>query len=345
MFRRRITRAILTAAAVVAVGGAALGMSAPPTTGQPVGAHRVPVTGDLVVHDPALVAGEHGQPWFVYFTGDGAIGDGNIRIKESTDDGHTWKDIGTVWQTKPAWITEAVPKVDNLWAPEIVKHDGTYYLYYAASSFGSNRSVIGLATNTTLDPQSADYKWVDRGPVVTSSTSDDYNAIDPAIVQDADGTPWMAFGSFWSGIRMVKLQWPDGMRADDAVPLRLADRHVPPNAIEGATIIAHDGAYYLIVSRDFCCQGVNSTYNMAVGRSDSVTGPYVDKNGTPLLDNGGTPLLASQGTEVGPGGESYSNGYLAWHYYDATDNGVPKLVLARLGWGADGWPTLEAGQH
>lgn len=338
--RSRFRRGLLTALATIACAGAVLGMSAAPASGHPVGTHRVPVQGDLVVHDPALVAGQHGQPWYVYFTGDPSINDGNIRIKQSTDQGHTWHDVGTVWDTKPQWLKTAVPGVTNLWAPEIYQHDGTYYLYYAASSFGSNNSVIALATNTTLDPNNKDYNWVDRGAVVTSTTANDYNAIDPAVVQDKDGTPWMAFGSFWSGIRMVKLSWPSGERADASVPLRIADRQSPPNAIEGATVIPHDGKYYLIVSRDFCCQGVNSTYNMAVGRSDSVTGPYVDKNGTPMLNNGGTPLLASKGSEVGPGGESYSNGYLAWHYYDANNNGTPTLALAKLGWGADGWPTL-----
>ena len=206
MFRKRSTvrNALLAAAAAVAVAGAALGMSAAPGSAHTVAApraaaQRVAVQGDLVVHDPALVAGRNGAPWYVYFTGDGAIGDGNIRIKQSTDHGRTWHDIGTVWDTKPAWVKAAVPKVDNLWAPEIYRHGDTYYLYYAASSFGSNDSVIGLATNTTLDPSSKSYKWVDRGPDMTSSTSDDFNAIDPAIVQGDDGTPYLAFGSFWSG--------------------------------------------------------------------------------------------------------------------------------------------------
>lgn len=347
MFRKRSTvrNALLAAAAAVAVAGAALGMSAAPGSAHTVAApraaaQRVAVQGDLVVHDPALVAGRNGAPWYVYFTGDGAIGDGNIRIKQSTDDGRTWHDIGTVWDTKPAWVKAAVPKVDNLWAPEIYRHGDTYYLYYAASSFGSNDSVIGLATNTTLDPSSKSYKWVDRGPVMTSSTSDDFNAIDPAIVQGDDGTPYLAFGSFWSGIRMVKLSWPTGKRADQAVPLRIADRQSPPNAVEGAAIVPHAGRFYLIVSRDFCCRGVNSTYNMVVGRADSATGPYYDKNGVAMLDDGGTPLLASKGSEIGPGGASYSHGYLAWHFYDADHNGVPTLAIAKLGWGADGWPTL-----
>ena len=186
-----------------------------------------PLTGDLAAHDPAIVASGDGGPWYVFATGSSA-GDGNIQIRRS-DDGLHWEYAGEVWKKKPEWIVEAVPKVANLWAPELIEHDGTWYLYYAASSFGSNHSVIALATNTTLDRDDPDYEWVDRGLVLASETSDDFNAIDPAIIEDADGTPWMAFGSFWSGIRMVELDWSDGKprRPVDAEPLRLADRGSP----------------------------------------------------------------------------------------------------------------------
>ncbi|WP_349899623.1 arabinan endo-1,5-alpha-L-arabinosidase [Parafrigoribacterium soli] len=298
------------------------------------------LSGDLGTHDPAIVAGDSGHPWFVFSTGDPVVGDGNIQVRTS-EDGRSWSFVGTVWKTKPAWLEKAVPGVGNLWAPELYQHDGLWYLYYAASTFGSNRSAIALATNTTLDKHSAHYKWVDRGEVIGSEKSDDFNAIDPAIVEDAAGTPWMAFGSFWSGIRMVKLDWPSGLRADHDVPLRLADRGAPPNAIEGATVVPHAGEYFLIVSRDFCCKGLGSTYNMAVGRSKKATGPYVDRAGVPMLQNGGTSLLKSKGTRIGPGGESYSRGYLAWHYYDANNGGAPTLAIEKLSWDAEGWPVLR----
>ena len=153
----------------------------------------IALTGDLATHDPALVAGGPGEPWYVFSTGS-TEGDGNIQIRRSVD-GLDWESLGEVWTKKPEWLVEAVPGVSNLWAPEVIKHDGTWYLYYAASTFGSNQSVIALATNTTLDPADPHYKWVNRGAVVTSTTADDFNAIDPGIVEDAHG-PWMAFGSF-----------------------------------------------------------------------------------------------------------------------------------------------------
>lgn len=299
--------------------------------------------GDVYTHDPALVVGNGDEPWFVYSTGSGQTADGNIQIRRS-DDGVDWEYAGEVWQQKPGWLAEAVPGVDNLWAPELYEHDGTWYLYYSASTFGSNRSVIALATNTTLDPDAAGYEWVDRGEVISSAADlaggADFNAIDPGVVEDADGTPWLSFGSFWSGLRMVQLDWPSGLRLSDEEPLRIAERQSPPNAIEAPYILAHDGFYYLFFSRDFCCQGVDSTYNIAVGRSAAATGPFVDADGVPLLDGGGTAVLGTEGTRIGPGGQSVSNGILAYHFYDEELDGAFRLGLTRLEW-ADGWPVAR----
>lgn len=309
-------------------------------SGAPAG--KLDLTGDLAAHDPAIVV--DGDNWYVFATGS-ARGDGNIQIRRSTDEGHTWSFVDTVWNEKPEWLVEAVPGVANLWAPELIEHDGTWYLYYAASTFGSNHSVIALATNTTLDANDPAYEWVDEGPVLESQTSDDFNAIDPAVVNvqgiDVDGTPWMAFGSFWSGIRMVELEWPTGMVADpEAEPLRLADRGSPPNAIEAPYLVEHGGWFYLFVSKDSCCQGLNSTYSMWVGRSAEVTGPYLDRDGVPMLEDGGTLLLKSDGDEIGPGGQSASNGWLAYHFYDGARGGDPTLAIRSLSWDSEGWPVL-----
>jgi len=302
---------------------------------QPSG--RLELAGDLGAHDPALVV--DGDDWYVFATGS-ARGDGNIQIRRSADAGHTWTYVDEVFQQKPEWLVDEVRGVANLWAPELIEHDGTWYLYYAASTFGSNHSVIALATNTTLDAGDPDYEWVDRGLVIASETSDDFNAIDPGVI-DVEGTPWMAFGSFWSGIRMVELEWPSGLLADPAAePLHLADRGSPPNAIEAPYVVEHDGWFYLFVSKDFCCQGLNSTYSVWVGRSMDVTGPYVDREGTPLLEDGGTQLLATEGDEIGPGGQSASGGWLGYHYYDGARAGDPTLGIRSLSWDADGWPVL-----
>ena len=294
------------------------------------------LTGDLRAPDPSLVHDERTGNWYVFSTGDPLVAGGTIQIRRSSDL-LNWTYAGTVFNTIPAWVTQAVPGVINLWAPEIHVHDGMFYLYYAASTFGSNRSVIGLATNRTLDPN----QWVDQGIVAESQVTDDFNAIDPAVIEGRDGTPYLAFGSFWSGIRMWTLQWPSGKLAPgQGAPLRLADRFVPPNAIEAAQLTSHEGWFYLFVSFDFCCQGTNSTYKIAVGRARNPTGPFFDKIGTPLEHGGGTVILSEQGTQFGPGGESVYGDLLAYHYYDGTANGDIRLGIRKIAWSDDGWPII-----
>ena len=336
--RPRIRLAAAVAVVVVLMMSGCSGSAGPLAEGMPA----ADLTGDFFTHDPALVAGKDGKPWFVYSTGNGDVADGNIQIRRSKD-GHDWEYAGEVWKQKPAWLTAAVPGVDNLWAPELYEHDGTWYLYYSASTFGKNLSVIALATNTTLDPADPAYEWVDRGQVI-SSKGERFNAIDPGIAEDENGTPWMTFGSFWTGIQLVQLQWPTGLRADNAEPVRLADRKAPPNAIEAPYILPHDGAYYLFFSRDFCCRGLESTYNIAVGKADRITGPYLDADGKALLDGGGTPVLASDGGRIGPGGQSVSGDTLAFHYYAEELDGGFRLGLLDLEW-KDGWPTASWGRN
>lgn len=328
--RRPVVRgpAVLVAAALALAGCSAE---------EPV-ATEVPVAGDLRTHDPALVAGVDGEPWYVFSTGDRAVDDGAIQVRTSPD-GREWTAIEPVWDEAPAWVADVVPDVENFWAPEVYAHDGTYYLYYSASTFGSNRSAIGLMTATTLDPADPAHGWTDRGEVIRSEPGrDDWNAIDPGIVEDADGVPWMAFGSFWGGIQMVRLEWPSGLLADpDAEPVAIASRGVPPNAIEAPYLVRRDGWYYLFVSKDLCCRGAGSTYNIVVGRSRDVTGPFVDADGRSMLEDGGVQVLSSLGPMVGPGGQSVSAGHLAFHYYDADAGGDFRLAIRELAW-EDGWP-------
>ncbi|WP_082812509.1 arabinan endo-1,5-alpha-L-arabinosidase [Cellulomonas timonensis] len=329
--------------ALAAASCVATGPDAGPGPDLPDGpaARALDLTGELRTHDPALLAGADGEAWLVFSTGDERVGNGAIQVRTSPD-GLDWADAGTLWTaaTEPAWVRDAVPGVTNFWAPEVYEHDGTHYLYYTASTFGSNRSAIGLLTNAALDPADPASGWVDHGEVLRSAPGEDnFNAIDPAIVEDADGTPWMAFGSYWGGIHLVQLAWPSGKPADpQAPPQQIASRIGAPNAIEAPALIHRDGWFYLLVSRDACCRGSDSTYNMAVGRSRAVTGPYVDRAGVAMTSDGGEPLLATRDDMIGPGGESVSGGHLAFHYYDAAAGGDFRLAIRELAWDADGWP-------
>ncbi|MDI6944293.1 glycoside hydrolase family 43 protein [Microbacterium barkeri] len=351
--RSSLLPAALLAATLVA-SAAVPAAAAPPTEPEPAPTGGISVTGQTApIHDPSLFIDESDGTWYVYSTGEvGRANGGTIQTWSSHDEGVTWEYDGNVWDEIPTWIDDhfadgALP--DNLWAPELYEHDGTYYLYYSASRFGTNTSVTALATNTTLDPDDPDYAWVDQGPVIASpqpiAGGKEFNAIDAGIIEDADGTPYMAIGSHWYGIFLVEIAWPSGKPVPGALEnaVHLVDRFAPGNRVEAPFIEEHDGWYYLFVSFDACCQGADSTYHVAVGRSRSVTGPYLDKDGRDMLGGGGSTLLDTHGAIVGPGGQSVDDGVLAFHYYDAANEEIPyfpRLGLHRLAW-EDGWPVVD----
>lgn len=266
-----------------------------------------------------------------------------LQIRQSTDE-INWKVVGNIVPSVPAWVTTALgPSVTDIWAPDARYRNGTYWVYYACSSFGTNNSVIGLATNPTLDPTAANYKWTDQGLVFQSSTANNYNAIDPASYVDLNGNVWMVFGSFWDGIKMIAIDPTTGKQlASNTKIYSLASRG--GGAIEGATLIEHGNDYYLFSSWDACCQGVSSTYNVRVGRSASVTGPYVDESGVNLMSSGGTEILSAYGIYIGPGGGSALHDgrrdFYSHHYYNANQGGNAYLHNREIVWDAQGWPHL-----
>jgi arabinan endo-1,5-alpha-L-arabinosidase len=246
----------------------------------------------------------------------------------------------------PEWAVKDVAGVRGLWAPDISYFNGKYHLYYSVSTFGSNRSSIGLATNQTLDPASEKYRWMDQGKVISSNKTDDWNAIDPNVVLDEQNQPWLSFGSFWSGIKMRKLDLATGKLSDtDQTLYSLASRpSSEQGAIEAPTIIRKNGYYYLFVSFDFCCRGRESTYNIRVGRAQRLVGPYVDRSGKPMLEGGGTLVLSGKGRWVGPGHcavlKDKNGETLVYHAYDTEWRGISTLRIAAIIWDSDGWPAI-----
>lgn len=308
-------------------------------------ATELPVTGDLRTHDPGLVVGTDEHPWFVFSTGDPRVGLGAIQVRTSPD-GVEWTYAGEAWtpSEEPRWAVDEIAGITNFWAPEVIEHDGSWYLYYSASTFGSNTSAIGLRTAEQLDATNPAAGWTERGEVISSDGTVDYNAIDPAVLVDEDGTGWMAFGSFWGGIQMVELDFPSGLTAPGAKVFNIASRGTAVNAIEAPALLFREGWYYLFMSFDSCCQGTSSTYNINVGRSEDVRGPYIDADGVPLTDGGGTLLLGTEGNRIGPGGQSVSENHIAYHYYDDNLGGDFQLAVRELGWTEDGWPVVSTDQ-
>lgn len=290
---------------------------------------------DVSVHDPSTIV-RHGDTYWVFSTGRG------INSRFSKDLVH-WQDGPPVFPQAPSWVNDFIPNHrGTYWAPDVIRVGGRYLLYYSASVLNKQTSVMAVASNPTLDPSSPDYKWTDHGPVLRTTELDDYNVIDPSLLLDRDGRLWMAFGSFWSGIKLVELDPRTGKRRDaDAKLISLAWHE----QIEAAGLVREGGWYYLFVNWGQCCRGVNSTYEIRVGRSRAVTGPYLDKEGKDLLRDGGTLLMATDGPFIGPGHAAVlrdgRDTLLSVHFYDGTDGGRAKLAISRLRFTRDGWPVVE----
>ncbi|RYX83321.1 arabinan endo-1,5-alpha-L-arabinosidase [bacterium] len=292
------------------------------------------------VHDP-VIEYERGV-YYLFSTGRG------ISLHTSRDL-ETWTRVGRVFEQVPAWTGELIiGSTDHLWAPEIELLNGKWHLYYSVSTFGKNRSAIGLATSPTLDPSSPDYKWRDEGVVVQSYAHDDFNAIDPALASDVDGRLWLFFGSFWSGIKAVELDEKSGKYLfPNAAPIAIASRpHEFGDAIEAPYVFRWGQWYYLFVSFDVCCRGIDSTYNIRVGRSKNILGPYIDREGRPMLEGGGTLLRAGTQRWRGTGhnsiymGRAWRKALIVYHAYDAQEKGMSKLRIEDLQWDAEDWPYL-----
>jgi len=310
------------------------------------------LNGDIrPVHDPVII--KEGDTFHVFSTGLGPGSQGLIAARSSRDL-VTWQKGTPPFERLPDWAAKAIPGATNMWAPDITLVNGRYRLYYSVSTFGSNRSAIGLATNKTLDSAAPGYGWRDEGPVVMSDPSKDYNAIDPAFFVDKAGRHWLSLGSFWTGLKLFELDPSSGkpLRPQDK-PRPLASRPVPagaPSIVEAPFIFAHGGYYWLLASYDYCCKGVNSTYYTVIARSRTVEGPFRGKDGSSMLAGGGTILLRADLQEKqrfrGPGHAGHfrnSDGvdYLVYHAYDRELKGAPTLRMVPLRWGADGWPIAE----
>lgn len=299
-----------------------------------------------ITHDP--VVAKQGDMYYLFCTGPGITSFTSKDLK-------TWKQADPIFAVQPEWAKDVAPGFNgHIWAPDISLHNGTYYLYYSVSAFGKNTSAIGLVTNKTLNPNDKNYKWEDQGIVIQSVPSRDmWNAIDPNLIFDEIGTPWLAFGSFWSGLKMVKMdanlktiakpeEWHTIARRDR--DNSLDDKDAGNAALEGPFIFKKGDYYYQFLSWDYCCRGDKSTYKLVVGRSKSVTGPYIDKERKELNQGGGTLVIEGNKNWYGVGHNSAftfdGKDYTFMHGYDASDNGKPKLIVKEISW-AEGWPVVK----
>lgn len=284
------------------------------------------LAGKPFIHDPSTLTFSDGK-WYTFGTGSGGL---------VSQDGWTW-------QSGPIRTGGGV-------APDVIKIGERYYVAYAVGGGGLNgghASQVKIMWTKTLDPASPDFGYHEVGVVAASDGIENADAIDPAFLY-VDGRLWLSYGTYFGAIRIVEL--------DPKTGERLAGNKAVDVAIdmEATALMYRDGWYYLLGTHGTCCDGPNSTYNIRVGRSREITGPYVDHMGIPLLKGGGKLVSNARGRLIGPGHfglidlgqdvEKFSMHYEA----DMDRSGRSVLGIAPLLW-RDGWPVegqnIEAGTY
>jgi arabinan endo-1,5-alpha-L-arabinosidase len=290
------------------------------------------------VHDPVMI--KEGDTYYIFHTGKG------ISIKTSKDR-HTWTRAGKVFTDSLAWWKADIPEQHgHLWAPDIHFRDGRYHLYYSVSAWMNFNSSIGYATNVTLNPADPRYKWVDEGKVIDfRNGGDGVNCIDPNVFIDDDGSVWLFYGSFKSGLRLVELDRKTGKLKSDPPQITT----ITTSLGEGVYVIKARGYYYIFASRGKCCKGIESTYQVVIGRSKNLKGPYLDKQGASWVDNNYSIFLQGDYDEPGRGHNGFytehDTTFIVYHAYTRSANGASLLNIKPMFWGADGWPTLDTTQN
>jgi len=274
--------------------------------------------GEPYIHDPSTIAISDGR-FYVFGTGGGGL---------ISEDGWTWHS-GAVRPGGGA-------------APDIIHIGDRYYLAYGSTGGGLNgghAGTIHTMWTKTLDPKSPDFKFNDDSVVASSDGVEDCDAIDPSFLLDpTTGRLWLTYGTYFGYIRLVELDPKTGKRVAGNQPINVGID------MEASDLIYRDGWYYLLGTHGTCCDGPNSTYNIRVGRSKKVTGPYLDNMGIDMLKGGGKLVVAASGRFVGPGHfgrldlgdgvEKFSCHYEA----DLDRSGRSVLDIRPLLW-KDGWPT------
>jgi arabinan endo-1,5-alpha-L-arabinosidase len=296
-----------------------------------------------VFADPTVTRADDGF-FYAYATANDWGDGGGLRvvpIVRSRDLVH-WEYVGEVFETVPQWLART-GRADRIWAPDVARYRGKYYLYYSLVNRGPDYPLDaqGIGVATADDPAGP---FTDRGKLFQGFEVGVSNSIDPQFYVE-DGTPHLLWGSL-NGLYLTELS-ADGLS-------RVGEKmQVAGNRFEAAYVVKREGYYYLFVSSGVCCVPPDVTYQVEVGRASSLAGPYETKYGRDLLDSYGTLVMTESDRFLGPGHNSIvtddcGTDWLLYHAYDrssrflANGPGDPRrsLMLDRLVW-TEGWPRVE----
>jgi len=273
--------------------------------------------GKPFIHDPSTIMECDGK-YYTYGTGGGGL---------ISEDGWTWNS-GAVRPGGGA-------------APDAIKIGDRYLIVYGSTGGGlggGHDGKINTMWNKTLDPKSPDFKFSESVVVASSSNMEDCDAIDPGLLLDpTTGRLWCSFGTYFGFIRIVELDPKTGKRVEGNKAIDIAID------CEATDLMYKDGWYYLLGTHGTCCDGANSTYNIVVGRSKKVTGPYLDNMGRDMIKGGGKMVLAAGGRTAGAGHFGrvvLENGVekMSFHWEaDLDQSGRSVLGIRPILW-KNGWP-------
>lgn len=273
--------------------------------------------GEPYIHDPSTIMLSDGK-YFTFGTGGGGL---------ISEDGWSWHSGAT----RPGGGA----------APDAIKIGDRYLIAYGATGGGLGGGHSGRILTMwtkTLDPNSPDFKFTEGVVVASSDGIEDCDAIDPSLMLDpTDGRLWLTYGTYFGFIRLVELDPKTGKRVEGNEPVNVAID------CEASALMFRDGWYYLLGTHGTCCDGVNSTYNIRVGRSTKVTGPYVDNMGIDMLRGGGKLVVAANGHYVGAGHFGWINlgdgvEKFSCHYEADLERGGRSILDIRALLWKDGWP-------
>jgi xylan 1,4-beta-xylosidase len=279
-----------------------------------------------------VVPGDHPDPsilrtgggWYATSTSDDWLP--AFPMLHSTDLVH-WQPAGAVLSRRPGWA------LNDFWAPELVRHDGTVLAYYAALAKSGRRCVAVASASRVRGP------YTDHGPVLCSLTGE----IDPLPVTDEQGAHWLVWKRDGNSrdrptpILAAPLA-PGGLSlAGPPEELFRADRPWERDNVEAPALLRHDGLFYLVYSAGHCC-GRNCNYATGVARAPSLLGPW-EKRRRPILRGNGEVRCPGHGGIVhGKSGEPL----LAYHAYVRGDVSNRQLFLAPLRFDVAGWPRVSS---
>lgn len=306
---------------------------------------NTPVQGDTYINpvftpvmaDPTVI--KSGEYFYAYGTEDNWGSEGGyklvpiIRSKDLVE----WEFVRNAFQVKPNWKNEG-----GIWAPDVTQVEEEYYMYYSYSTWGDPDPGIGVAISSMPEGP-----FVDQGKLFLSSEIGVENSIDPFYIED-EGKKYLFWGSF-HGIYAIELSEDGKSTLGDKV--LIGHTH-----LEAAYVYKKDGEYFFFGSEGSCCDGANSSYQVRVGKSGSLLGPYLDKSGNDIATgNHGEIILKTNAVNYGFAGPGHNAEIMLddegteWLLYHAIpknnprlDNGTNRrpLMLDKLIW-RDGYPTIQ----